>query len=461
MNVCPYTNDIANCSLPSTDADVTMTFCKQCSQFAFRCADGRWNRAFARYCTECRQELKKPAQWGMASGNPQRTATLPQNSSVDSLNHNGFGSWVANIPEIQTGDNLPGLLAIDGLIVVPNPREKKLDVYNIIYDSEQRNINLKWSIQFSEKLTYGSTPIYHGLHLYTVVSGGIQKTSVIDGRTNLINSINGVDASQIRPLPGCAPLKCKVNDKEAMVVGVNRGMLLFDLVKHNGLIIGHDFFDEKSEPMSPTLCGQYIVFTSKRGGIFCLNIGTSPFKKRDLFDENRSFSAPVSVNGMVYFESISNSGHRSLERFDPDSGKLTNAMDLDHVREHNIENRLSLFLHPPLTDGKQLFLSDISGQVVYTYDTDRGVPLPNKNVPKNGNQHLFAPHQSIAVNNRVYSAHSYGLTILALGQKITDQHQTLAMGWQKVPSPIASPIQYGDKLFILCKDRLICRDYEH
>lgn len=459
MNVCPYTNDSAKCSLPSTDADVTMAFCKQCSQFAFRCADGRWNRAFARYCTECRQELKKPAQWDMASGNPQRTATLPQKSSDDSLIHSRFGTWVANIPEIQTGDNLPGLLAIDGLIVVPNPREKKLDVYSIAYDSDQRNLNLKWSIPFSEELTYGSTPIYHGLHLYTVVPGGIQKTSVIDGRTNLINTINGVDADRIKPLPGCAPLKCKANGREAIIAGVNRGILLFDIAKHSGVIIGHDFFDEKSEPMSPTLCGQYIVFTSKRGGIFSLNIGTNPSKKRDLFDENRSFSAPVSVNDMVYFEAISNNGYRSLKRFDPNTGKLTKAMDLDHVQEHNIENRLSLLTHPLLTDGKRLFLSDISGQVVFTYDTERGCSLPNKNVSKNGNQHLFAPHQSIMMNNQIYSAHSYGLTILALGQNNADQHQSLAMGQPTNPTPIARPIRYGDKLFILCKDRLICRDY--
>lgn len=455
MNVCPYTNGNDTCYLLLPAADGTIAYCKQCSQFAFRCADGHWNRAFARYCTQCSQELEKPAQWDMASGNPQRTATLPQKSS----HHNEFGAWVANIPQIETGDSLPGLLAIDGLIAVPNPGEKKLDTYKIVYDSDRKILSLNWSIPFSEKLTYGSTPIYHGLHLYTVVSGGIQKTSVIDGRTDLINNINGVDSDKIKPLPECAPMKCKINGREAMVAGVKQGMLLFDLAKHNGLIISGDFFDEKNEPMSSTLCGQYIVFTSKQGDIFSLNVGTRPFKKRTMSPENRSFSAPVSVNGMVYFEVLNQSGHRSLERFDPNSGKLTKAMDLDHVQERNFEKRLSLFTHPPLTDGKRLFLSDISGQVVYTYDTDRGVSLRNKNVPNDGNQHLLAPHQSIVINNRIYSVHSYGLTILALGENNADQHQPLAMGQPENPKPVARPIWYGDKLFILCKDRLICRDY--
>ena len=214
---------------------------------------------------------------------------------------------------------------------------------------------------------------------------------------------------------------------------------------------------KKNEPMSPTLCDQYIVFTSKHSGVFSLNISTNPFKKRTIPPENRSFSAPVSLNDFVYFEALSDIGTRHLARFDPNSGRLSYIMGLD--QEHNIENRLSLFTHPPLTDGKRVFLSNISGQVVYTYDTVRGVSLPNRNVQNNDNQCLFAPHQSIVVNNKIYSAHSSGLTILGLGQNNTDQHQSLAMGQPNNPKPIARPILYGGKLFILCKDRLICRDY--
>ena len=71
------------------------------------------------------------------------------------------------------------------------------------------------------------------------------------------------------------------------------------------------------------------------------------------------------------------------------------------------------------------------------------------------------PHQSIVVNNRIYSAHSYGLTILAtwIRTGMLTRHRSLAMGQSTNPAPVARPIRYGDKLFILCEDRLLCRDY--
>ena len=459
MNVCPYTNEGATCGLLSPEVDGTIAYCNQCSQFAFRCAAGHWNRAFARYCTHCSQELEKPAQWSMASGNSQRTAALPQMPPIDSLNHDGFGSWVANIPEIESGENLPGLLAIDGFIVVPNPRERRLDAYTIVNDSDQENLNLRWSISYNSKLTYGSTPIYHGLHLYSVVSGGIQKTSVINGETELINNINGVDADQIEPIPACAPLKCDVNGKPTMVAGLNRGMLLFNFANNTGVYIQHNFFEATNAPMSPTLCGQYIVFTSKRGDVFALNIGTKPFKIQCLPTQKISFSAPVSLNGLVYFEALSDSGNRRLARFDPNLRQLSKAANLDHLPERDFENRLSLFIHPPLTNGKRVFLSDRSGQSVYTYDSDRGASLPIRRLPDGTGKHRFIPHRSIMMNNRIYAAHSSGLTIWELDQNWHVQTHSLAMGQSTNPTPVARPIRYGNKLFILCEDRLLCREY--
>ena len=458
MNVCPYTNESVTCGLLSPEVDGRIAYCKQCSQFAFRCTAGHWNRAFARYCAHCSQELEKPAQWGMASGNPQRTATLPQMPSIDSLNHDGFGSWVANIPEIESGENLPGLLAIDGFIVVPNPREKRFDAYTIVNDSDQEAPHLRWSISFNSELTFGSTPVYHGLHLYSVVSGGIQKNSLIDGETELINNINGVDAAQIEPIPSCAPLKCYVNGKPTMVTGLNQGMLLFNLANDAAKYIEHDFFEAANAPMSPTLCGPYIVFTSKRGDVFALNIGTKPFKMRYLPPQKRSFSAPVSINGLVYFEALSDSGMRSLARFDPNSGQFK-AVDIDSEPEHSFENRRALYLHPPLTNGKWSFLSDRYGRSVYTYDSDKGTSLPMRQLQGGAGQNRFIPHQSIVINNRIYTAHLSGLTIWEPNQNWYGQTYPLAMGQSTNPRPVARPIRYGDKLFILCKDRLICRDY--
>ena len=454
MNVCPYANESVTCGLLLPEVDGTIAYCNQCSQFAFRCAAGHWNRAFARYCTHCSQELEKPAQWGMTSGNPQRTATLPQMPSIDE----GFCSWVASIPEIESGENLPGLLAIDGFIVVPNPREQKLDAYTVINDSNQENLNLRWSISYNSELTYGSTPVYHGLHLYSVVSGGIQKTSVINGETELINNINGVDADQIEPIPACAPLKCEVNGKPTLITGMKNGMLWFDFANDAGGYIQQPFFDEEKEPLSPTLCGSHIVFTSKWGGVLSFNIDTYPFKRKSLFLENRSFSAAVSLNDLVYFEVLSSRGNRSLACFDPNSGQLSKAADLGHLPERDFESRLSLFIHPPLTNGKQVFLSDRSGQSVYTYDSDTGA-LRIRQLQAGVGQHRFIPHQSIVINNHIYAAHSSGLTIWEPDQNWQVQTHSLALGHPSSPTPAARPIRYGNKLFILCKDRLISRDY--
>ena len=460
MKICPYTNDSTTCGALSRDEHAsTIAYCQKCSQIAFRCTSGHWNRVFARYCTQCSQELEKPAVWEMASANPHRAATLPQMPSVDSLNnHGGFGSWLVNFPEIETSETLPGLLAVDGYIVMPNPGEKRLDVYSIAKHSDQRSPSLKWSIAFNDELNYGSTPIYHGLHLYYVVSGGIQKKSVLGSETKPVE-ISQVDASQIEPIPGCAPLKCDVEGNPTMIVGLKKGVLLFDFTNNVNNYIESDFFDAENEPMSPTLCGTYVVFTSKLGSVFSLNIDTNPYKIRQLPPKKASFSAPVTLGRFVYFEAVSHSGQRSLARFDATLGILTKVSDLDSEPIGNIEARRSLFVHPPLTDGRRrLFLSDRSGHKIHTYDSDVGFLVP-RNLPRNEPPHRFVPHQSIVVNNKIYSAHSSGLSIMEFEPGYTVRYRSLAMGLPSAPSPITRPIRYGDKLFILCKDRLLCMDY--
>lgn len=455
MNICPYTNDGTTCGLASPEAAGTIAYCDKCSQFIFRCAAGHWNRAFARYCTQCSRELEKPAQWDMASANPQRTATF----SADSVDINlGLNSGVVDIPPIESNENLPGILAIDGLFILPNPNENRLDAYMIVNTEDGIRLNHQLEIEFNTPLTYGSTPIYHGLHLYSVVSGGIQKTSVIDGKTKLINNINGVDAAQIEPLSRCAPLKCEMNSKPTLIAGVKNGILRFDFTSDVGEYIQHTFFDEATEPMVPALCQTCIVFTSKRGGVFSLNIGTTPNKKRILYLQNRALSAPVSLNDLVYFEVLNDNGMRSLACFDPTSGQLSKAADMDSEPSQNLEARRALFAHPLLTDGNRLYLSDRSGYVAYTYDSDKG-SYPAKQLQDDTGKHRFIPHQSIVVNNRIYSAHSSGLTVWEFDGSHHVQTHSLSMGNPTTPTPVARPIQYAGKLFILCKDRFICRDY--
>ena len=129
---------------------------------------------------------------------------------------------------------------------------------------------------------------------------------------------------------------------------------------------------------------------------------------------------------------------------------------LDEVS--NVAQHLKLFIHPPLTDGQRLFLSDRGGQKLYIYLSDSdgdAVFSAGKSLPQHNPQARFVPHRSIAVNNRIYSAHSSGLTIQRLEPHAVS-NQSLAMGKPDNPSPVASPIQYSNKLLILCKDRLVC-----
>ena len=369
MNTCAFKKkENVTCDLPPPENGQTkeytpvVGYCQQCPQVAFRCSCGHWNRAFARFCTECGEELKKPATWDMASANPQRTATFSANSVDINLELN---SGVVDTPQIGTSENLPRMLVIDGLFVLPNPGQDRLEAYTIENTKNGIQLNQKWVIQFNAPLTYGATPVYHGLHLYSVVSKGIQKTNIIDGETELINNISGMDAAQIEPLPGCAPLKCEVNGKPTMIAGVNQGMLLFDFAKDAGEYIQHTFFDEERGPLSPTLCENYVVFTSLAGRILSINIDGNLFEPQSKSYNNLSFSAAVSIGELVYFEAVSQERNRLLVSYAPESKEIKNQGDFDI--DEDLDHRHSLFLHPPLTDGERLFLTDTFGETIYTY----------------------------------------------------------------------------------------------
>ena len=459
MNTCPYkVKENVTCDLPPpeigrTQEDTpTVGYCQQCSQIAFRCASGHWNRAFARFCTQCPEKLKKPANWDMASANPQRTALLSQMPVVDQLDIKyGFGSWAAGIPEIEPREDLPKLLAIDGLIVIPNPNNSTLDVYTIVKPEDNRQIEPQWSVKLNTPLTQGLTPIYHGLHLYNVVLSGIQKTNVIDGETELIY-INGVDAAKIKPIPTCAPLKLNLEGSPTLVAGLDQGILLFDLDTHNAAYIAHKFFDEKNEPMSPVLCGTYIVFTSLAGQIFTINIGEKPQPPRNRAWNSISFSAPVTLGSIVYFEVLDKKGNRAIFSYEPISNNFLKVVDMDN--HDDFDQRFSFYIHPMLTDGEKLFVADIYGKPFYKYQGHQSI-LGNLNVGDN-QQHLFVPHRSAVVNNRVYSAHDTGLSVFSSNRNYPVFGHTLATEGRENPLPIAPPIRYGTKLFVLCKDRLIC-----
>ena len=157
MKNCPIENENATCGLHSPETERTdmpgpaVAYCKECSQIAFQCADGHWNRAFARFCTECGKELKKPATWEMASANPQRTATFSANS-VDinfELNSGVVDTPQLDTPQLGTSENLPRMLVIDGLFVLPNPGQDRLEAYTIENTKNGIQLNQKWVIQFN------------------------------------------------------------------------------------------------------------------------------------------------------------------------------------------------------------------------------------------------------------------------------------------------------------------------
>ena len=461
MNACSFTNENTTCSLPEPKTGKneghtpTVAYCERCSQVAFRCASGHWNRAFAHFCTQCGQKLEKPATWDMASANPQRTAILSQETSTDSLGINcGTGSWAAGIPEIELREDIPKLLAIDGLIIVPNTGSNSLDAYSIVKPENDRHLKSKWSIELNTPLTQGSTSIYHGLHLYTVISGGIQKTNVLNGKTELIN-IDGIDASKIKPIPMCAPLKFSIGSRSTMVAGLDQGMLLLDLDTHKANHIEDVFFEEKNGPLSPVLCGSHIVFTSIQGKIFTLNIGENSRPQQSRAFSNICFSAPVTLESLVYFEALNKNGNRAIVNYDPASDKPSVDLNLD--TDDDLDRRLSFYLHPILTDGRKLFVADRYAKPFYKSQTDQNI-LGNLNT-NGSDQHSLIPYRSVVVNNRIYSAHDTGLSVFSQDQYSVASGRSLAMAWTHNPLPIAPPIRYGNKLFILCQDRLVCLDY--
>lgn len=460
MELCPFTHENTACDVLSTEVGrdtgqmPKVAYCQQCAAVAFRCSDGHWNRTFAHFCTQCGKKLEKPRVWEMASANSQRTATVASKKMVDSLSSDlGFTSWSLDIPRVEPRENLPALLAIDGIVVGPNPSAGRLDAYTIANSSAQRRIRPEWSIELNAPGTYGATPIYHNLHFFYVISGGIQKKSILGGEAELV-PLAGVETAEIEPAPEAAPLKFEMDDRHFMLAPMKQhGVLLFDLTDYKKLYIKHQFFASENRPMSPTICGNYAVFTSHAGGIFSLNTETLKWWSKTW--TSLSFSAPVSLNGSVYFEVLDNNGARSLACYGPQNNELSKVCDLDWEPPNTLDQRRSLFIHPPLTDGKRVFLADRFAQTVYTYHSEHRYD-EKRPLRKDNRQPLFIPHRSVVVGNQIYSAHSAGLTVIDTNRDYTPSYQSLAVGSSHNPSPVAPPIRYGDKLFILCEEQLVC-----
>ena len=284
-----------------------------------------------------------------------------------------------------------------------------------------------------------------------------KKRLLLTKKQKLINNINGVVPDQIEPLSGCAPLKCEVNGKPTLIAGVKNGILRFDLANDVGEYIQHSFFDEATEPMSPTLCQNYVVFTSLMGRILSINIKDNLFEPQFKSYKNLSFSAAVSIGESAYFEAVNQEGNRLLVSYAPKSKKIENQGDFDI--DEDLDHRRSLFIHPPLTDGEKLFLADIFGETVYTYHSHHRSLTENKLSTTSTIQHVLIPQRSVVIGKEIYSAHLTGLSVFNLRDQFFSSYKSLAMGQNDNPVPVASPIWYGGNLFVLCEDRLVCIRY--
>ena len=135
----------------------------------------------------------------------------------------GHGSSIR--PEIKNNESLPGLIAIDGLIVVPNPAEDRLDAYTIANASDQRSPSFEMEHCLQQEVDLRINPnLSWTPSFFMFVSGGIQRKPVLGGDAALVE-INHVDATPIEPASGCAPLKCDIGGKPTMVVGLETGCI--------------------------------------------------------------------------------------------------------------------------------------------------------------------------------------------------------------------------------------------
>lgn len=392
----------------------------------------------------------------MAYANESRTASLPRQEGIDILETiYGFQAWSIEFPRNGYADDIPSLLAFDGLILVPNLKDRRLEAFDIA--AVNGSPHPKWSVGFSEPPTYASTPVYYGLHLFYAVRGAIRRVSVLDGKVEEIQ-MNNITPSHIVPVPGCAPLLFYYNANGRlipfMLVVLQNDLLFYNLESRKAFCQSRSIFPNEDVPRSPVFCENYIILTSKGGTIFSFDLNQKPLRSKLISARGFLFSAPVAINGKIYFETVEQkTGLRSIKCYEKETGQLS-SIPLGNSNNNcidNLEGYQSVLIRSPLTNGSQLFLSDQFGKIMYVY-TDGILESHNLTSKSRGR---FVPHRSIVVNDQIYSASRWGLTVFSV-RSGESRPISLARGGFSNPSPIAPPIRYGDKLFVLCEDRLVC-----
>jgi len=460
MNECPYSPDHLiddkKLNQAASPRPLAVGYCSECSHIAFLCSSCQsWNRAFARYCVQCGKRLAtKPEAWAMAYANEERTSSLELKGTDELDARFGFSNWSVKLGSGRKSyGNVPSLLAVDGLIIYPNLFDNRLEIRNIVTNADRTP---KWDIPFNQTLSCSATPVYYGLHLYYVVRGHIMRKSLFDGNTQFAFPGDATPHNAIIPVSGCAPLafalKLPAYEESApLALFVLQERLLFlDLKFGRAAWQSHGIPIPQDAPRTPVICNGRVVLTSEQGRIFELDINHSPPKSILIESDGHSFSAPVVINNLVYFEVVEKeTGVRKIGCYHSGEGKVS-YKHLNDEKISDLDKYQSILNHPPLTNGNHLVFSDRFGEKIYLYVNE----IVDSHELSSDEIGRLVPHQSIAIGNRIYSASRYGLTIFELTSKRSNTRSLTHIGTR--PRPIARPIRYADRLFVLCEDRLVC-----
>lgn len=448
---CPYDDH------PLSDTAQRISSCEQFHLLVFQCsACGSWNRSFAIYCTQCGELLAKPENWSMVGKNAQHRPMLDETTTLPS----DYGFCNAPIPltdEPPASDSMPDaplpcMLTADSFLIFPNPYTKCLQIHNI---ADQKNPKILEDIPIQLDLGLAQTPVFWGGHLYYARPGGIFSTSLIDGYTSALRG----DAA-ITPVRGCAPIcisrHLAPGECPLIVFGLSTSILLYSPVQEASLReipceIGHP-----DRLRSPVYFYGHIIFTTEYGKLLDLDLSTLELRQYDSQGQFY-FSAPVVANEQICFEAVDNTGIRYIGRYYPNGG-LPVYQPLIAEESRGVERYLDypaeFLMASPLSDGTRLILSDRFGEELYFYTVapyphDGGTQLHR--LPSNAPGQMTSP-RSILVQGSIYATSQHGITTLA--NNISSTQQLLVEGQRDYP--IASPICYGDKLFVLCEKNVFC-----
>lgn len=440
LKKCPYPNCNNEKEIKS---DGGIGWCPECFNMVIACSCGVWNKAFANFCTRCPQKLQKPTSWTMAYGNPYKSSSI---TSAGNIRLN-FPNWEKKLDEHieDEGYNVPSIITADGLVIVPSLKSNQFYAYHI------KDKNIKLRVPYNGKLSYSATPIFHGTSIFFAVEGEIRKASLIDSGTQEVETQQVIADNRIVLTDYCPPLIYKTNTQVLAIFGLKKHILIYDLKGKEHRFVEYNLDNNEDSIRMPVICHNKLILTSKLGKILTLNFEDD--KLSELLPVHHSkdhyFSAPTVVSNKVYFQAIdlSNGHQRKMGVFVPTEDKV----EFNNIHEekvHNIPGFEKILNFPLLTNNSNIIVPSISGALIYI--SSGGILRPHQ--IRKGK--FFLPY-SISVGKRIYSVSKAGISLFDIGG-LGDEVLRLTQTMGDNPLPISPPAVYGNKMFILCRDRLIC-----